>query len=281
MSVEQKVTEHYSKDGLAAAILEAARNDAADPDNLTTEDLAPFDDMHVGGRKGTLHLMEKLALEPGMRVLEIGSGIGGPARVIAAQADVHVTGIDLTPSYKQEAETLSAALGLSDKTAFVTGSALDMPFDAGSFDAAYMIHVGMNIDGKSRLFAETQRVLKPCSAFGIYDIMGLQDEMLAFPLPWAATRETSFLELVASYEAALVKNGFEITGHESRRDFALKALEKLFEMEEAGQMPERPYPIRSEGFPEKVRNLYKNIKAELIAPHVIVAKSVGRGQGNV
>jgi ubiquinone/menaquinone biosynthesis C-methylase UbiE len=171
MTVENKVSRYYSRRRVAETILAQVRQVAKDPDRLTTDDLAPFDDMHIGGRKATGHLLSRLGLSAGMSVLDIGSGIGGPARYAAENFKVKVTGIDLTPEYREAAEILSAAVGLYGRLVFISGSALSMSFRDGAFDAAYTIHVGMNIQDKAGLYREVGRVLKPGAVFGIYDVM--------------------------------------------------------------------------------------------------------------
>lgn len=266
MNIEKKVEKYYGKKGLGEAILEQARRMAVNPDSLSLEDLAPFDDMHIGGRKATAYLMEKLELKADMRLLDIGSGIGGPARYTAETYHVHVTGLDLTPEYKDVAEQLGEAVGLEGHTTFLTGSALAMPFQDTSFDAAYMIHAGMNILDKKTVYAETCRVLKPGALFGIYDVMAGPDdgEQIVFPVPWADTQATSFLLPPRDIEGLLRDAGFEIMRTESRKDFALAALNRFFEKE---ALP----PVSNE-FKVKVRNLVNNIEKGLCAPWQIICR---------
>ncbi len=95
----------------------------------------------------------------GDRVLDVGSGLGGPARLIAAQRGCDVTGIDLTPEYVEVAERLTQRTGLGEQVRFVCGDALELPFDDASFDAAITLHVAMNIADRARLYAAIRRVL--------------------------------------------------------------------------------------------------------------------------
>lgn len=265
MSIERTVIEHYDREGMAERILEQARAEAADPAHLTTADLAPYDDMHVGGRKASAHLMERLGFEPGMKVLDIGSGLGGPARFAAEAYGIHVTGIDLTPGYREVSGKLSEATGLGGVTEFVTGSALAMPFGDGAFDAAYMIHVGMNIQDKRGLYREAHRVLKPGARFGIYDMMAGQDNVsLAFPLPWADGQGSSFVLTPREIAGLLAQAGFEVEDTENRRDFALAVLEKRLE--------HPSFRARTDDFPLRVRNLVANIRGGLCAPWQIVSR---------
>src|SRR3546814_3455016 len=116
-----------------------------------------------------------------MSLLDIGCGLGGAARHFARACGCTVTGVDLTPEYVAVAEALTRMVGQADRVAFRAGSALDLPFEAASFDAATLLHVGMNIPDKDRLCAEAARVLKPGGVFGVYDGMRVGDGALTFP----------------------------------------------------------------------------------------------------
>ncbi len=233
MSINAKITDHYSHRGNHATnIIAQARARAADPDNLTIDDLCRFDEMHVGGFYATRHFIPLLGFAAGMNILDIGSGIGGPARYTAATYGAHVTGIDLTPPYKQTAIALSKAVNLSTQTKFLTASAVSLPFKNAEFDAAYTMHVGMNIADKAAFYSEAARVLKNGATFGIYDtFLVAGDKPLAYPLPWAQTKESSFLLTLDELHGHLNQAGFEIidTDTENRRAFAIDRLTRLKE----------------------------------------------------
>ena len=130
------------------------------------------------------------------------------------------TGIDLTPEFVETGQALSGWVDLGDRIDLNCGSALDLPFEADLFDAAYMMHVGMNIADKAGLFAQVARTLKPGGVFGIYDVMATADGDLVFPVPWAMTGETSALADPETYRAGLEAAGFTIVAERNRRDFA-------------------------------------------------------------
>ena len=94
-----------------------------------------------------------------MHLLDIGSGIGGPARYFARHHGCRVTGIDLTEEFIAVARALTSRLRMEGQVSFEQGSALSMPFPASTFDVATLLHVGMNIAKKAQLFAEVRRVL--------------------------------------------------------------------------------------------------------------------------
>ena len=140
----------------------AALRDANGPDAaVTPEALAPIDHFHGRGVLATEELVALLKPEPGERLLDIGSGVGGPARWIAAKCGCHVTGVDLTPEFCEAARALNAACGMTDRVTILEGSALDLPVPDAAFDRAYSQNVIMNIADKPRFYREAFRALRP------------------------------------------------------------------------------------------------------------------------
>ena len=231
MNTTTTITDHYThRDHNAEGIIAQARARAADPDNLTIDDLCRFDEMHVGGYHATNHFIPKLKLTKDMHVLDIGCGIGGPVRYTAQTCGAHVTGIDLTPSYKDIATQLSTAVNLAAQTKFLTASACHLPFTNVTFDAAYTMHVGMNIADKTAFYSEAARVLKNGATFGIYDtFLADSSKAPAYPLPWAQSKESSFLLTLDELRDHLDRAGFDITDTENRRAFAIDRLTRFKE----------------------------------------------------
>ncbi len=191
--IERAVCAHYTKADLGAAILEAVRERDGDPDRPTFEDLAPFDHFHNGGRPATLALLRLADPPRGARVLDVGGGIGGPARTLARDLGWQVTVLDATPAFCEVGAMLTERTGLADRVAFRHGSALAMPFADGSFDLVWMQNVGMHIADKGRLFAEIARVLRPGGRFALQDLLAGGSQPAHYPTPWAATAGESFL----------------------------------------------------------------------------------------
>jgi len=133
------------------------------------------------------------------------------SRYISNKYNNRVTGIDLTEECIETGNTLSAWLKLDKHVSLHQGSALSMSFDDDSFDGAYMLHIGMNIEDKAQLFNETFRVLKPGTSLGVYDVMRNNDGELIYPVPWATNKSTSYLVEPSQYKHALEKAGFEVS----------------------------------------------------------------------
>ena len=151
-----------------------------------------------------------------------------------------------------------------------------MPFPDASFDGAYMMHVGMNIEDKEKLAAEVARVLRPGAVFGIYDIMRTAPGDLAYPVPWAAAPDLSAVAEPQRYQSALEAAGFRVTAERNRRDFALAFFEELRAKNAAagGPPPLGLHLLMGRHTPDKVANTIANVSKGLIAPIEMVAYKV-------
>ena len=227
MSTEAAVAGHYGRGRLEESILAALVREGKDLEKLTAGDLAVVDEFHVGGLESTQELAGQMELRPGLRLLDVGSGIGGPARYFAAEHGCRVTGIDLTEEFVRVATSLTRRTRLEGLADFQQGSALQLPFPAGTFDRAYMIHVGMNVADKPGIFREVRRVLKPEGRFTLFEIMRIGDGPIRYPVPWALTEETSFVGSVKEYREALEDAGFQIGQERRRGPFAIAFTERM------------------------------------------------------
>jgi ubiquinone/menaquinone biosynthesis C-methylase UbiE len=272
--IAQSVSEHYARGGLIEAIRDGLRRMGKSESTVTADDLAPVDEFHIGGRLATGELARQLAIKPEDRVLDLGCGLGGPARQIATHYGCHVTGLDLTRDYVETGNILSRWLRLENRVSLQVGNALALPFSAALFDAAYIIHVGMNIGDKRALFAEAARVLRPGAFFGVYDVMRTGDGALAYPLPWASTAETNAIATPAQYRDALSAAGFEIISERDRRDVALDYFARQRVQVDNGSAALGVQTLMGARRPEMVRNMSENIAVARIAPVEMIARKL-------
>ena len=208
--LSERIEQHYARPDLGRLILAALAAAGKDLDHLRPQDLAPVDEFHVGGRAATLELARAAGIDASQQVLDVGSGIGGPARCLAQAFGCRVTGVDLTGEYCRVATLLSERTGLAALASFVQANALELPFADASFDVVWTEHVAMNIADKPRLYREMRRVLRPGGTLAIYDILAGPAGPPHFPVPWARTPETSFLASPAELRALLAQAGFRI-----------------------------------------------------------------------
>jgi sarcosine/dimethylglycine N-methyltransferase len=208
-TLTERVQTHYRAAGLMPKVQAALAVFGPEETLLTVPQLAMLDQFHTRGMLATGELAEAMGLAGGMAVLDLGCGIGGPARFLAANYDVHVTGADLSPSFIDTARYLSQRCGLGDRTTFVVGDATDPPVADGSIDRVFLLHVAMNIADRAALYRSVRRALKPGGRFATYDIVA-KDGAPHFPLPWAATPDGSHLLTEAETREALTVAGFDI-----------------------------------------------------------------------
>ena len=204
---DRLVIRHYDRDDLGEAILAGLRAAGKDPDGLTPGDLAPVDQFHIGGRDATLDLTRLAGLRRGTEVLDVGGGLGGPARTLASEFDARVTVLDLSDAYCRTGELLTERTNLSERVSFRHGNALDLPFADASFDVVWTQHSSMNIADRERLYAGFQRVLRPGGRYAFHEVMAGPNQPLHFPVPWARQPEISFLRPAVEVRALVAAAG--------------------------------------------------------------------------
>jgi ubiquinone/menaquinone biosynthesis C-methylase UbiE len=266
-SAETRVAQHYATEKLDERLFAAFAAVGKSKSAITLDDLAAVDEFHIGGREATEAIAAQMNLRPGMKLLDIGCGIGGSARYFSSAHGCAVTGIDLTAEYVRTARVLSEVVGMDGQVRFQTGSALDLPFEAASFDGAYMFHVGMNLADKTQLFREVLRMLRPGAVFAIYDVMRSGDGEFPFPVPWASTQSESFVAPVAEYREGLGHEGFQFVAERERREFAIEFFDRMRKRtEQQGPHPLGVQIVMGELAMAKIGNLVEALKRGVLSP---------------
>ena len=260
-----KIITHYSKGKLYEIIIEAIKNAGINLNKLKVEDLKSVDEFHIGGLQATLDLLDQLKIKPKTKILDIGSGIGGPARLISSHYGANVTGIDLTPDFVKTAIKINDLLGLNIK--FQIGNALNIPFGENEYDLATLLHVGMNIPDKNKLFSEVSRVLNKGGSFAIYDVMIVAEGDFEFPVPWATTPSASFVEGPDNYYEAAISSSFTLISKRSREKFALEFFNNLKKIvKKSGPPPVGLNLVMGSDAKIKIENVVKAIEKGHLAP---------------
>jgi sarcosine/dimethylglycine N-methyltransferase len=201
------VRDHYRAAGLTERLKTALLALGPEDQRLTPEQLGALDQFHTRGLAATAELATLAGITADMSVLDVGSGVGGPARFLAAACGCRVTGVDLSEPFVEAARYLTERTGQSGQVSFQTASALELPFDDGRFNVVLLQHVAMNISDRTRLYREIRRVLKSGGRFASFDVV-LNSGEPHFPLPWARTPATSFLLTATATREAIEPAGF-------------------------------------------------------------------------
>jgi sarcosine/dimethylglycine N-methyltransferase len=263
VSATSGVEAQYSRSDLRARITDALQAAGKDPDHLSINDLAPIDEFHLRGRAATTDLADLADLAAILaedHLLDIGAGLGGPARLLAQTYGCHVTAVDLTADYCETAEWLNRATGLADRITVLHADALNLPFPNGSFDVVWSQHAQMNIADKRRFYREARRVLKDGGRLAVWDIIAGPVQPIHFPVPWADTPDISFLAQSDELRQIVQEANFEITAW---NDLASQTIESLRAQMAApdGQAGLQTYVPN---FPTKTANLLLNLEEQRI-----------------
>ncbi|NNE22718.1 MAG: class I SAM-dependent methyltransferase [Rhizobiales bacterium] len=237
MASEPAITGHYTSGDLLARLNAALTDDGADPDHPTLEALAPYDQFHGRGLAATEELAGMLSISASDHILDVGSGIGGPARYFADRFGCRVTGIDLTAEFCEVARHLTGLTGLDDRISYEVGNALDMPFADGAFDGAYSMNVSMNIEDKTGLYLEIHRVLKSDAWLALSELAQGPGGEVEYPTPWSLTADASFLATPDETRERLEAAGFLVECLDDATEATLASGAQARAIVEAGGKP--------------------------------------------
>lgn len=257
------INQQYGQEALDQQLLTALHKAGMAEEALTPKALAAFENIHIKGRQGTIELAQLAGLQAGMRVLDIGCGIGGPARTLATEFGCQVTGLDLTEAYIQAAQLLTKGVGLSGQVTFRQGDALDMPFADASFDVVWTQHITMNIADKQTLFQQIHRVLKPGGILASHEVLAGPNQPPHYPVVWANDATISFLATPQTLKNIVQQSGFI---ENAWQDDSANSLKWLFERQ--GGTVRRKGPtiglVLGHGAGQKVANIVRNLAEQRI-----------------
>lgn len=229
------VRDHYRATDLTDRLKTALAGLGPEDQRLKPEQLAALDQFHTRGLAATAELANLAGITAEMSVLDVGSGIGGPARFLAETYCCQVMGIDLSEPFVEAARYLTERTGQSEQVSFQTASALALPFGDGRFDVALLQHVAMNISDRARLYREIRRTLKSGGRFATFDVV-LNSGDPHYPAPWARTPATSFLLTAAATRDAIETAGFRTLAWQDDTEAAKAWITQL----RASELPPSP-----------------------------------------
>ena len=274
MTTASEISRHYTSGALLARLEARLREDGFDPTRPTFEALAPYDHFHGRGVEATEDMANRLEVDATDHVLDVGSGLGGPARYFARRFGCRVSGIDLTAEFCEVARHLTSRLGLGGRVSFEQGDALSMPFDDAAFDGAYSMNVSMNIADKPALYREVHRVLAAGGWLVLSEVVQGPGGEPDYPAPWARTAATSFLATAEETRANLAGAGFTIESERDTTEDALAYSARARAVVEAGgKPPHRAVSLILGGLAEKaVANTGRALRERRTLPIELICR---------
>ncbi len=277
MTNAQNISDHWGRGDVYSRIIETMQLAGIDPQSVTIEQLAPVDHFHARGFPATIELADVLPINAGDRLIDIGCGIGGPARYLSNRFQCHVEGIDITAPFIDAANKLSALVGIADAVNCRHGDGQKLPYGDGEFDGGYAQHVTMNVPDRNVFFGEAFRVLKPGGFFALTEHGLGEVGDPHHPVPWSEDGSGAYLMRPADTAAALKETGFENIQVTDTGDKYLEGYKAAIAKAEKGETPIfGTHILLGKQAPQIVRNAARNIEERRTHPvQIICYKPMG------
>jgi len=273
MANEKAIADYWGTGDVYALIVAALQKMSKPLDTLSVEDLAPVDHFHARGFPATIELADRLPIEAGQHILDIGCGLGGPARYIAKRFRCDVSGLDITEPFVEAANKLTALLRMEDQVTIEHGDGQHLPYADAAFDGAYAQHVTMNVADRPSFFSEAWRVLKPGAFFALTEhCLGPTGDP-HYPLPWSEDGSGAYLITPSETRVLLEAAGFENIVVEDTGAKYLAGYRTAIERAEKGLLPPLgTHILMGATALQKTRNAARNIEERRTHPIELICR---------
>ncbi|MDH5207323.1 MAG: class I SAM-dependent methyltransferase [Burkholderiaceae bacterium] len=276
MTEASMIADHWGRGDVYGLIVSALAKASKPLEGLTVEDLAPVDHFHARGFPATVELADRLPIKPGTHVLDIGCGLGGPARYIAQRFQCRVSGLDITKPFVEAANKLTALLRMDEQVQVRLGDGQQLPYPDASFDGAYAQHVTMNVPDRPRFFAEAYRVLKPGAFFALTEHGLGPTGSPHHPVPWSEDGSGAYLISPEETRTLLDRAGFRDFGIEETGAKYLAGYKMAIEKAERGELPPLGIHIlMGATAAQKAKNAARNIEEGRTRPLQVICYKPG------
>jgi ubiquinone/menaquinone biosynthesis C-methylase UbiE len=273
VSNAKSIAEHWGTRDFYLLITSALGKMGKPLEAVAVEDLAPVDHFHARGFPATVELADRLPIQPGLHIVDIGCGLGGPARYLAKRFQCMVTGIDITPAFVEAANKLTALVRMEEQVKIELGDGQSLPYSANSFDGAYAQHVTMNVPDRPKFFAEAWRVLKPGAFFALTEHGLGPTGQPHYPCPWSEDGSGAYLFTPAQTRTFLEQAGFQDIVIEHTGAKYLAGYKATLERAESGTLPPfGTHLLMGENASEKTRNSARNIEEGRTHPIQVICR---------
>lgn len=198
----------YDEHDMAARVTQVL--DEASGERLSPATLDRLDQFHAGGMDAVDRMTSALSLAAGQRVLDVGAGLGGPARRIADTTGATVVGVDINDAYLEAARLLTERCGLGGLVSFEHLDVSSAP-TGDLFDAAITMHVQMSVADKVAWYRSIRKHLRPGGQLAIWEVCAVDpDRSLPLPLPWSMDGSDNHLVTPEALRSAISDAGFTV-----------------------------------------------------------------------
>jgi SAM-dependent methyltransferase len=273
MTDAKALADHWGRGDVYGLIMSAFNKMSKSLEGLTVEDLAPVDHFHARGFPATVELADRLPIKSDQHILDIGCGLGGPARYIAKRFHCTLSGIDITEPFVEAANKLTTLVRMEGQVKIRHGDGQRLPYPDSHFDGAYTQHVTMNVADRRKFFAEAYRVLKPGAFFALTEHgLGAKGNP-HYPVPWSADGSVAYLVTPSETRAFLEETGFEDIVVEDTGAKYVAGYKVMIEKTERGALPPLGIHIlMGETALQKMRNAARNIEEGRTHPIQLICR---------